>query len=41
MTGFIIVVVCVTGSIIWGVAGGLKRRKKLEKEEGKSNEQST
>lgn len=32
MTGFIIVVVCVTGSIIWGVTAGRKRRKELERE---------
>ncbi len=34
MTGFIIVVVCVTGSIIWGVAAGRKRRKELEQQKG-------
>lgn len=35
MTGFIIVVVCVTGSIIWGIAGGRKRRKEQQQEADK------
>ena len=38
MTGFIIVVVCVTGSIIWGVAAGRKRRKESEQQEGTQND---
>jgi hypothetical protein len=34
MPGFIIVLVCIAGSIVWGVTAGRKRRRELEKQEG-------
>ncbi len=34
MYGFIIVLVCIAGSIAWGVTAGRKRRKEFEKQEG-------
>jgi hypothetical protein len=33
MTGFIITLICVAGSIAWGIAGGRKRRKELDQHE--------
>lgn len=39
MTGFIIVVVCITGSIIWGITAGRKRRQELQNEQTNENNQ--
>ncbi|VGO11539.1 hypothetical protein PDESU_00083 [Pontiella desulfatans] len=33
MTGFIIVLVCIAGSIAWGITAGRKRRKVQEEQD--------
>ena len=35
MTGFIIVLICVAGSIAWGISAGRKRRRELDQQEGR------
>ena len=41
MTGFIIVLICIIFSIVWGITAGQKRRKELEQQqERESDDQS-
>jgi hypothetical protein len=41
MTGFIIVLICITGSIAWGVVAGRKRHRELHGEKSPDKEPNT